>query len=144
MLRILLFSALTEAVAAVCLILRFRLGPGGEIPGVGTSWGEAVWSGVFHAVSAFNNAGFSLRSTSLMEFSGDPLVLLPVAAAVIVGGLGFPVLLELARRYRLPRTWSLTTRIVVVATPALLAAGTVLLLVQEWANPATLGEIGSR
>ena len=52
---------------------------------------------MFHAVSAFNNAGFSLFADNLMGFSSNPSVLLPISAAVIIGGLGFPVVFELVR-----------------------------------------------
>jgi Trk-type K+ transport system membrane component len=55
---------------------------------------------VFHAVSAFNKAGFGLYADSLMQFVGDPLIYLPICAAIIVGGLGFPVLFEMRRELR--------------------------------------------
>lgn len=62
-----------------------------------------------------------------------------MAAAIILGGLGYPVLIEIVRRYRNPLAWSMTTRAMVVATPVLLLAGTVFIAAVEWNNPGTLG-----
>ncbi len=91
--RIGMVSLTCEGVVALILIPRMWLGY--DIP-----LGSAVYSGVFHAVSAFNNAGLSLYDDSLMRFSGDAAILLTVAVATILGGLGFPVLLELRRHLR--------------------------------------------
>jgi potassium uptake TrkH family protein len=102
---------------------------------------QAGYSGIFHAVSAFNNAGISLYSDSLTRFASDPLVVFPITVAFIVGGLGFPVLVEVGRRVR-PRRWRLHTRITVIATVVLLVIGPLAVLVLEWTNPATLGPMG--
>jgi potassium uptake TrkH family protein len=127
-------SLLLEALTALALSLRFGFG-------YDTSWPRALWLGVFHAVSAFNNAGFALYSDSLMSFVGDPWICLPVAGAVIAGGLGFPVLFELRRRWRRPRSWSLHTKIVVWASCVFLVGGGVFITAIEWTNPATLGPL---
>lgn len=134
-LRIVGLTVATEAVVATALFLRFCVHYGEEP-------GNATWDAVFHAVSAFNNAGFGLRSDRLAGYATDPFVCGPVAAAIILGGLGFPVLIELVRRYRTPLAWSMTTRAVVVATPVLLFAGTVFIAAVEWNNPGTLGRFG--
>lgn len=102
---------------------------------------RAAYSGIFHGVSAFNNAGISLYSDSLAGFVGDPLVVFPVTLAFIVGGLGFPVLVEFGRRAR-PSRWSLHTRITLAATALLLAIGPIVILAFEWTNPGTLGPLG--
>lgn len=120
-----------EAAVAMVLALRF-VAAYGEPPG------RALWLGVFHSVSAFNNAGFSTYSDSLVGFATDAWVCLPIAASVIVGGIGFPVIFEL-RRNRRPDRWSLHTRITLLVTAVLIVAGTAFMLVAEWANPATLG-----
>lgn len=133
--NVVLFSLAGELVTAVVLAIRFATG-------YGMSAGMAAWEGVFHGISAFNNAGFALRGDNLVAFAGDPWVLLTVSAAVIVGGLGFPVVFELARSWRRPRSWSVTTRITVLVTGVLLLVGTVLLPVLESDNPATLGPRG--
>jgi trk system potassium uptake protein TrkH len=132
--NIVLFSLVSEAVVAVVLTARFALGHGEPA-------GTAVYHGVFHAISAFNNAGFSLNSDSLMRYVADPWVSLTVCVAVIVGGLGFPVVFELLREWRRPGRWSVMTRITVVLTGALLLTGTVLFTTAESRNPETLGAL---
>jgi potassium uptake TrkH family protein len=128
------FSLAVEAVVALALFIRFWTTHGE--PG-----GRAAYLGVFHAVSAFNNAGFALFDDSLMGFVTDPLLLLVVAAAVVVGGLGYPVWLEIARHPRRPQLWNLHAKITVFTTVALLVAGWVLLGWFEWTNPDTLGPL---
>ncbi|MEX5258042.1 TrkH family potassium uptake protein [Kocuria arenosa] len=135
LLRILATALIIEAAVALMLFLRFAFG-------YGYPAGQAAWHGVFHAVSGFNNAGFALYTLNLMDFAGDPWIILPIAAAVILGGLGFPVIWELLREWRIPLRWSMNTRIVLAMTPLLLVAGTVFLCAIEWTNPATLGPMG--
>lgn len=60
--------------------------------------GQAAWHGVFHSVSAFNNAGFALANDSLVSYGQDPFVLLPISLAIVIGGLGFLVVIEVFRR----------------------------------------------
>ena len=123
-----------EATAAVVLTTRFVAAYGESLP-------RALYLGVFHAVSAFNNAGFGLFSDSLVRFATDPWVSGTVIAAVIAGGLGFPVLIELLRERRAPPRWSLHTKITVGGTIFLLAAGTATILLLEWTNPGTFGPL---
>ncbi|MCT7353523.1 TrkH family potassium uptake protein [Streptomyces sp. 15-116A] len=130
-------TLIVEFTVGAILALRFRYGYGESI-------GSAVYLGFFHAVSAFNNAGFGLHADSITRYAGDAWVTLPIAAAVILGGLGFPVLLELLRhRERRRRTgrrnWSLHTRLTLITTAVLLAAGTLLTCLLEWTNAGTLG-----
>ena len=126
---------LVEGLVALALTARFWLG-------YDQSFGSALYRGVFHAVSGFNNAGFSLFSNNLMGFTSDPYVCLPIAAAVVLGGLGFPVLFELRRELTTPRTWSLHTRTTVLTYGLLLLGGTALITAFEWTNPGTLGPLG--
>lgn len=105
---------------------------------------EAVWVGVFHAVSAFNNAGFSTYSDNLAGFTTDAWMLLPIAFALIIGGLGYPVLAEAlggTRRFlvglatgRVPRARraSMTTTMTLAASGTLLVAGTLFFAMAEW------------
>lgn len=102
----------------------------------------ALWEGLFHGVSAFNNAGFSIYSDNLIGFAGDAWVLLTVSAAVIAGGLGFPVWLDLRTHLRSPARWSLHTKLTLATTAVLLAAGTVILTALEWRDERTLGALG--
>jgi len=127
-------SLAIEFTVAVLLSLRFLTGYGEPV-------GRAVWLGVFHAVSSFNNAGFALFSDSLIPFATDPFICLPIAFAVILGGVGFPVIVQLRKHIRSPLRWNMNTRIVLAATITLLLAGTVYLTAVEWSNPATLGPL---
>jgi len=102
-------------------------------------WSDAAWSGLFHAVSAFNNAGFSLYPDSLMRFSSDAWILSPIMAAIIIGGIGFPVLHDLRNRFNHPQRWSLHTKLTLSGTAILLLGGWATLLLFEWSNPGTLG-----
>lgn len=127
-------TLLVELVVALILLSRFRFG-------YGQTWGEAAWHGVFQSVSAFNNAGFSTFSDSLMSFAQDPWVLVPLMAAVVIGGLGFPVLYELRKSPRTPSRWSIHTKLTVMGSAILFLVGFVAFAVYEWSNPETLGAL---
>ena len=129
-----IITVVVESTVALLLTPRFRTT-------YDDTWGTATWHGVFHAVSAFNNAGFALFSDNLMGFLTDASILMPISVAVIVGGVGFPVLVELIRNRR-ARTWSLHTRLTLLMTAALLVGGTFFITLTEWANPGTLGPLG--
>lgn len=101
---------------------------------------RAGYYGVFHAVSAFNNAGFALFPDSLMRYRGDWVVNLVVSGLVISGGLGFVVLTEL-RRAPTWRRLTLHTRLTLMLTLALIGLGTACFLLLERSNPATLGPL---
>jgi len=128
------FSVAFEALAAAVLTGRLWLGHG-------EPFGRAAWLGLFHAVSAFNNAGFALHSDNLVGFVDDGWVSLTVTLAVIAGGLGFPVLIELVRGPVRAGHWTLHTKLTLTMTWVLLAVGTLAILGFEWSNPATLGPL---
>ena len=88
---ILAVTVAVELMATAALALRFALGHG-------MAWDEALWQGLFHAVSAFNNAGFSTWGDSVSRFVSDAWVLGPLMVAIVIGGLGFPVLLGASRK----------------------------------------------
>lgn len=103
--------------------------------------GRAAYSAIFHAVSAFNNAGFGLRADSLTRYAGDPVVLIVLSLTIIIGGLGFPVIVELTRRDR--RGWSLHARLTLSATALLLLVAPIVIGAFEWTNPGTLGPLST-
>ncbi|WP_244928520.1 potassium transporter TrkG [Nocardioides sp. W7] len=121
-----------EAAFAALLTARFRVR-------YDESWADAVWHGVFHSISAFNNAGFALYSDNLIGFVDDAWIMFPICVAIVAGGIGFPVLFELRRRWRNPREWTVHTRLTVYGTLILLVTGIGAFLALEWANPDTLG-----
>lgn len=127
-------SFLIEAIAAIVLALQFALGYGKPVP-------EALWDGVFHAVSAFNNAGFTIFGDGLDPFVGDPVVNLTISAAVILGGFGFPVLMQLRKHLLRPRLWSMNTRLVLAMSAVLLVVGWLFIAVFEWRNDGTFGQL---
>ena len=128
-------TILVELATAAVLALRLRYA-------YGEPWTEAIWNGLFLAVSAFSNAGFSIYSDSLMNFARDALILGPVMIAVILGGIGFPVLHDVRRNRLQAAKWSLHTKITLLGTGLLLLGGTAAVLAYEWMNPATLGPLG--
>lgn len=131
--RLAVIVAVCEVTITAILLPRFRLAYDDDLP-------TALWHAGFHAISAFNNAGFALYSDNLMGFVGDPWVMLPLCAAVVVGGLGFPVIAEIVRTSR--RRWSVHTRLTVYGTIALLVVGIVGFAIAEWRNPSTLQDLG--
>ena len=133
-LNVLKISLVIEGATAGVLFLWFWLHYG--LPPA-----EAAWIGLFHGVSSFNNAGFSVFSDSIMSYVGDPVVSLTICAAIILGGLGFPVIMQLRKHWRRPMAWSMNTRIVLWATPVLLVVGAVYITAIEWNNPGTLGPL---
>jgi Trk-type K+ transport system membrane component len=135
LLGVLALSAIFESIAAVVLAVRFWSGYDYSVP-------HAIYHGIFHAVTSFNNAGFALYSDSLMPFATDAWILVTVGATIIAGGLGFPVWLEVRRLPRGPHRWSLHTKLTLAVTGVLLAVGFAAFLAFEWANERTIGGLG--
>lgn len=120
--RVVVYTLVVEASGAVALALLFAA-RGIEAP---------LWQGLFHAVSAFCTAGFSLFPASLEGFSGDPAVLGVISVLAILGALGFLVASEAWDRLRgRVGRLSLSTRIILAVTPLMLCLGTALLFVAE-------------
>lgn len=133
---VLVVTVVCEVTVALWLALRF-----GATMDLG--WSQALWHGAFHAVSAFNNAGFSTWPDSVMRHVTDGWVLAPLMLAIVLGGLGFPVLTELwvNRRNRNAR-WSVHTTLTIWGSAALVVIGTVSLWLVERENAGTLGPLG--
>jgi trk system potassium uptake protein len=127
---IIAFTLTVEALIALWLFAWLSLGHGEPL-------GQAAWNGVFHSVSAFNNAGFALWSDNLIGFNGDWLFLSPIMIAVIAGGIGYPVYRDLW----IQRGWkklSLHGRLTLYGYAFLLVAGALLFIILEWSNAATM------
>ena len=121
-----------EAVVAAILVIRLMVS-------YDYALGPALWHGIFHAVSAFNNAGFSSYSDSVMGFQTDAVFLVPIMVAVIVTALGFPVMQDVRHKGVRWSQWTLHTKITVMGTAVLLLVGFGAILAKEWTNPDTLG-----
>jgi len=133
--KIVLFGSMgVQAAGALVLMLRF-------CPQYGLRQG-IIW-GVFHAISAFCNAGFDIFGSiapggSLIAFNDDPVVLLTLMILITAGGLGFFVWEELAR-VRSFKKFSVYTKLVLITTGTITLLGGILILLLEWNNPDTLG-----
>lgn len=127
-------STLTIELAGAAL-LSIRM-----IPQYGV--GDGIFYAIFHSVSAFCNAGFDLfgNFASLTAYRGDWLVNLTVIALVVLGGLGFTVLGDVFDKRRMERL-RLHTKLVLATYGILMAIGFLFVLLVEWNNPATLGEL---
>ncbi|WP_369827090.1 TrkH family potassium uptake protein [Cohnella sp. CIP 111063] len=120
-----------EAFAALILTIRWQAEMG---------WGQAAYYAIFHSVSAFNNAGFALWPDSLSSSVGDPVVNLTIILLFITGGLGYMVVVDIFRK----RSWrklSLHSKVVLLASAILSAAGFLILFLLESWNPATFGQL---
>ena len=125
-------TVIVEVAAAVALVAYFWVVQHRSITDSGRH-------GIFLAVSAFNNAGFSLEPDSLMRHNQDSFVLIVLAATIVAGALGLPVWHQIAEHRRDIRHWSLHAKITVTTTVGLLVGGTLLYAWFEWTNPDTLG-----
>ncbi|MEO5656444.1 MAG: TrkH family potassium uptake protein [Nitrospiria bacterium] len=132
--RILLITLAVEGLGAALLAVRFAA----DWP-----WPRAIYLGIFHAVSAFNNAGFSLFPTNLIGYQRDLTVNLVLTTLIILGGLGFIVYRDL-RRYLMGETFRLTvhTWMVLTVTVALTLVGTLVFWALEASNAKTVGGLG--
>ncbi|WML40146.1 TrkH family potassium uptake protein [Neobacillus sp. OS1-2] len=128
--RILIFTGVIELIGATLLSIRFSF----DMP-----LGKAIYFGIFHAISNFNNAGFDLMGEyhSLTSYVDDPTVTLTVSSLIIIGGIGFIVMNELFE-YRSSKRLSLHTKMVLATSLILLAVGTVGIFLLEYSNRLTL------
>ncbi|MDD2267324.1 MAG: TrkH family potassium uptake protein [Sulfuricurvum sp.] len=124
-----------ELIGMVVLTLRFWV----DMP-----LDRAAWFGIFHAVSAFNNAGFSLFSDNMMSYRDDFVINITIPVLIILGGLGYLVLLELYHYHR-GRVLRLSThtKLVLIMTLILIILGMAILLSLEWNNPNSFGNMST-
>jgi trk system potassium uptake protein TrkH len=97
-------------------------------------WPRCLWFGIFHTISAFNNAGIDLFGDfkSLTSYVGDPTIVFSITTLIILGGIGFHVIINLSQlRYR---RLSVHSRLALFVTAVLIAAGFLFILLLEWNN----------
>lgn len=129
------FSLVVEATGAAVLAAGFLVT--GQVDGLI----EGAWWGVFHSVSAFNNAGFDLVGPdSLTPLRTDWLVLVPLGILILVGGVGFAVVADVSGRRRWRRL-TVETRMILLVTLAIVGASSIALMGLEWDSPLTLGAL---
>ena len=130
--RILVFVLFIEFVGAVILTIQFL----GKYEFI-----DALWLGIFHSISAFNNAGFSLFTDGLMGYKSDAISLVTICFLIILGGLGYFVLIEIYENRKFSKRFTIHTRIMIYGTIILIVSAMVLFLSIEWNNPKTFGEL---
>ncbi|WP_088102570.1 TrkH family potassium uptake protein [Halalkalibacter urbisdiaboli] len=128
---LLIFTIVMESIAVIILSLRW-------IPEYG--WAFGIYTSIFHSISAFNNAGFSLWSDSLMGYVGDPVINIIITFLFIVGGIGFTVLADLWNTKKFHRL-SLHTKLMIVGTLILNSIAMLFIFALEYTNPATLASL---
>ncbi|WP_123043506.1 TrkH family potassium uptake protein [Cohnella candidum] len=131
--KVLFYTLCIEAAGAVSFTLRFMFD---------MSPGRALYYGIFHAVSFFNNAGFDIMGhfRSFTMYVGDPVMNLTAALLIFLGGIGFVVLADLVE-YRTKRKLSLHSKVALSMSGLLIAAGAVIIFIFEYTNSLTMGPL---
>lgn len=128
---VLIFTVSVQFFGALLLSTQF-------VPEYGISRG--VFYSIFHSISAFCNAGFDLFGTSLVTYSSNSVVILVISALIIIGGLGFTVLLELYD-FKGIKKLSVHAKLVIITTLILIFGGTILMLIFEFNNTQSIGNM---
>lgn len=126
-----IYTLIIEGIAFIILSVRW-------VPEFGLSHGMYV--SLFHTISAFNNAGFALWPDSLSRYVGDPVVNLVISGLLIIGGLGFTVLIDIWTKRRFSKL-SFHSKLMIIGTILLNVIALILIFVLEYSNPATLGSL---
>ncbi len=132
LMRIVILTSVTiEGILALALVPRFLA--------LNEGFWLALWHGIFYAISAFNNAGFTPHSDGIVPYGADLWILVPLMVGVFLGSLGFPVVMGLHQSGLRWKTWNLHTKLTIQVSLILLVAGTVLWGLLEWNNARTIG-----
>ncbi|WP_068774299.1 TrkH family potassium uptake protein [Paenibacillus sp. FJAT-26967] len=132
--KVLTYALIIELTGAVLFAIRWSF----DMP-----LGKAIYFGVFHSISIFNNAGFDLfggipdSKGSLMEYVHDPFINIVAITLIILGGIGFIVMVDLLD-YKETRRLSLHSKVVLSATGLLILLGSIVIFIFEFTNPNTL------
>ena len=129
---VLLFTFVTEIFFAAILSIRWSLDLG---------WQKGLWFGLFHSISSFNNAGFDLFGgfKSLTAYTGDATVTLCITTLIILGGIGFSVIVDIVRRLKESRHLALHSKLAISVTGLLIIFGTIFMYFLEYDN--TMGSL---
>lgn len=131
--RVIVFTFIIEAIGAAIFTLRWWVEMG---------FFRALYNGIFHSVSNFNNAGFDILGNynSFSAYVNDPIINITMVLLIITGGLGFIVIVELME-YRHKKRLSLHTKVALTTTTVLIFVGALVIFIIEWSNPKTLGAL---
>lgn len=130
---ILLFTLLFEAIGALLLSIRWSVDLG---------FPTSIYYGIFHSISAFNNAGFDIMGDyrSITSYAGDFIVVFILTSLLLIGGLGYTVILDIWRK-KFTGKLTLHTKLVLWISAILIVFPTILIFVLEFKNPGTLGSL---
>lgn len=129
--RVFIFSICIELIGVIFLSIRF-------IPEFG--FGKGLYYSIFHVIASYNNAGFALWPDNLTRYVGDPIINIGICSLIVIGGLGFTVLIDIwySRSFR---KLSLHSKIMIVGTIALNVIAMLVIFVLEYNNVKTLGHL---
>lgn len=132
--KVIIYALVIESTGAMLLAIRFAY----DMP-----IGQAIYKGIFHGVSFFNNAGFDIMGDyrSLVDYVGDPLVNIVTMLLIVLGGIGFVVLADLVELRKLRRKLSLHSKVVLTMSGVLIVVGAAIIFIFEYTNEATLGSL---
>ncbi|WP_062462757.1 TrkH family potassium uptake protein [Demequina soli] len=128
---VVIVSTTVELTIAAILVPRFLT--------LDYGWPKSLGYSLFYGVSSFNNAGFSPDPLGLYPYAGDLWMLVPIGLGVFIGALGYPVYLNLIKRWRHPSKWTLHTKLTLATLVVLQVISVTFLMAFEWTNPNTLG-----
>ncbi|PAE08135.1 Ktr system potassium transporter B [Terribacillus saccharophilus] len=131
---VLLFTIICEVIGTIIL---------------GIHWGDefgypkSFYYGLFHSISAFNNAGFDIMGdfSSMTAYVDDPIVNLTLTSLLVLGGIGFIVVADIFQKRKTRKRLTLHTKVVLWISAVLVVSGTLLIFLLEYGNPATIGNL---
>ncbi|WP_026567214.1 TrkH family potassium uptake protein [Bacillus sp. UNC41MFS5] len=129
--RIIFITFIVELIGAITLAIRWSF----DMP-----LQKAIYYGIFHSISAFNNAGFGLEPDNLSKWVGDPTINIMITLLFITGGIGFTVILDLIHKKSF-RKLSLHSKVALLMTLILNIVGTLIILLSEYNNSGTIGKL---
>ena len=131
--KLLLTVFIIESIGAIILTWEFSK----EMP-----LNKAVFYGIFHSISAFCNAGFSLFSNNLEAYKANPIINLTIGYLITLGGIGFAVITSVIMVIRrgIDR-FNLTSKVAIIISMILTFGGMILFFILEYSNSATLGDL---
>lgn len=132
-LRLFLFSITIEGIAMILLAINW-------VPNYG--WSDGIYYSIFHSISAFNNAGLSIWPDNLSGSVTDPVVNLVISSLIIIGGLGFTVLIDIFQKKQWKQV-SLHSKMMIVGTLFMNAFAVIVIFLLENNNPDTLGNLSA-
>lgn len=133
--HVLMMTFIIEGIGALMLATQF-------VPELG--FGKGVWYGIFHSISAFCNAGFDLMGsvsgpyTSLTSYVNNFTVSATVCSLILLGGLGFPVILDIIKVQKFKKL-TIHSKVVLVTTAIVTALSVIIIFIVEFNNPDTMG-----